>query len=93
MARDRENTFAFWAQSPSNSEQERCERVIRAIRTAISRSPKLQAKKTWLGKTSKHDWPIEMPCESKRMDTTHNTALEPAAQGPVADAPAAHRAR
>lgn len=46
MPRDWENTFAFWAQSPSNSEQERSERVIRAIRTAISRSPKLQAKRT-----------------------------------------------
>lgn len=48
MPRDWENTFAFWAQSPSNTEQERSERVIRAIRTAISRSPKLQAKKTLL---------------------------------------------
>ncbi|MGH2748316.1 MAG: nucleotidyltransferase domain-containing protein [Actinomycetota bacterium] len=46
MARDWENAFASWAQSPSNSEQERSEQVIRAIRTAISRSPKLQAKKT-----------------------------------------------
>lgn len=46
MARDWENTFAAWAQSPSNSEQERSERVIGAIRTAIRLSPKLQAKKT-----------------------------------------------
>jgi len=46
MPRDWENTFAFWPQSPSNTEEERSERVIRAIRTAISRSPKLQAKKT-----------------------------------------------
>lgn len=46
MPRDWENSFASWAQSPRNSEQERSERVIRAIRTAISRSPKLQAKKT-----------------------------------------------
>jgi hypothetical protein len=45
MPRDWENTFTYWAQSPSDSEQERSERVIRAIRTAISRSPKLQAKK------------------------------------------------
>lgn len=46
MARDWENTFSFWAQSPSSSEQERSERVVRAIRTAINNSPKLQARKT-----------------------------------------------
>lgn len=46
MARDWEDTFAFWAQSPSNSEQERSERVIRAIRTAVGNSPKLNTKKT-----------------------------------------------
>ncbi len=46
MTRDWENAFSFWAQSPSNSEQERTERVIRAIRTAVSNSPKLQARKT-----------------------------------------------
>lgn len=45
MSRDWESSFAFWAQSPSKTEQERCERVIAAIRTAISRSPKLQARK------------------------------------------------
>jgi len=45
MTRDWESTFNFWAQPPSKTEQERCERVIRAIRTAISRSPKLQARK------------------------------------------------
>ena len=45
MSRDWESIFSFWAQSPSKTEQERCERVIRAIDTAISRSPKLQAKK------------------------------------------------
>lgn len=46
MAREWESTFTSWAQKPSDSEQERSERVIRAIRTAISNSPKLQAKKT-----------------------------------------------
>lgn len=46
MARDWENIFASWAQSLSKSEQERSERVIRAVRSAISRSPTLQAKKT-----------------------------------------------
>ena len=45
MNRDWESTFSFWAQSPSKTEQERCERVIRAISTAISQGPKLQAKK------------------------------------------------
>lgn len=44
MNRSWENTFAFWAQSPSKTEQERCERVINAIRTAISLNPKLQAR-------------------------------------------------
>ncbi|PTB86778.1 nucleotidyltransferase [Pseudidiomarina aestuarii] len=44
MARDWENTFSFWAQSPSKTEQERCERVIRAINKAVSESPKLQAR-------------------------------------------------
>lgn len=46
MTRDWENIFASWAQPPSVSEQERSERVIRAIRTAISGSPTLQARKT-----------------------------------------------
>ena len=45
MNRDWESTFSFWAQSPSKTEQERCERVIGAISTAIRRSPKLQVKK------------------------------------------------
>ncbi len=45
MSRDWENTFSFWAEAPSRAEQERCERVIRAIRTAVARSSKLQARK------------------------------------------------
>lgn len=45
MSRDWENTFSFWAQSPSKTEQERCERIIKAINTAITSSPKLKAKK------------------------------------------------
>lgn len=44
MTRDWESRFTFWAQSPSQSEHERCERVVRAIRTAISRSTKLSAR-------------------------------------------------
>jgi hypothetical protein len=39
LARDWESTFSFWAQSPSKTEQERCERVIRAINKAVSSSP------------------------------------------------------
>ncbi len=45
MTRDWESSFSFWAQSPSKTEQERCERVIGAIRTAIRQSPKLQSRK------------------------------------------------
>ena len=44
MTRDWESTFTFWAQSPSKTEHERCERVISAIRAAISRSTKLRAR-------------------------------------------------
>jgi hypothetical protein len=40
-----EDTFSFWSQSPSKTEQERCERVISAIRAAVFQSPKLQARK------------------------------------------------
>ena len=45
MKRDWESTFSFWAQSPSKTEQERCENVIRAIRGAVECSPKLQIRK------------------------------------------------
>lgn len=45
MPKDWESIFAFWALPPSDSEQERCERVIAAIRAAISRSPALNARK------------------------------------------------
>lgn len=45
MARDWESSFSSWAAPPSDTEQERCERVIRAIRTAVARSTKLQSKK------------------------------------------------
>lgn len=45
MARDWESSFAFWAQPPSKTEEERCERVIRAIRNAVAGSPQLQARK------------------------------------------------
>ena len=40
-----EETFEKWASPPGKTEQERCERVIRAIKTAIDRSAKLQARK------------------------------------------------
>lgn len=44
MSRNWDVTFAFWAQSPSKTEQDRCDRVIKAIRSAVSESPKLQAR-------------------------------------------------
>jgi hypothetical protein len=44
LNRDWENSFSSWAEPPSESEQQRCERVIRAIRTAVARSSKLQAR-------------------------------------------------
>ena len=44
MARDWESSFSLWAAPPSDTEQERCERVIRAIRTAVARSAKLQSR-------------------------------------------------
>lgn len=45
MAKDWESIFNSWAQSPSQAEQDRCARVIEAIRTAIGNSSKLQARK------------------------------------------------
>lgn len=45
MTRDWENTFNSWSQPPSKTEQERCDRVINAIRTAIDRSSKLQPRR------------------------------------------------
>lgn len=42
MSRDWESSFASWAQSPSKTEQDRCERVIKAIRSAVANSSKLQ---------------------------------------------------
>lgn len=44
MTRDWESTFSFWAQSPSKTEEERCENAIRAIRNAIAKSPKVSAR-------------------------------------------------
>ena len=45
MARDWESLFSSWAAPPSDTEQERCERVIRAIRTAVANSAKLQTRR------------------------------------------------
>lgn len=45
MSRNWEETFSNWAQPPGQAEQDRCERVIRAIRTAISSSTSLKARK------------------------------------------------
>jgi len=43
--RNWENTFSSWAQSPSDTEETRCDNAIRAIRNAVSNSPKLGARK------------------------------------------------
>ena len=40
--RDWEKTFSQWAQSPSKTENERCENAIKAIRNAINKSDKLK---------------------------------------------------
>lgn len=45
MSKDWESSFAFWAKSPSQTENERCERVIRAINKAIAGSAQLQSRK------------------------------------------------
>lgn len=45
MSRDWESSFSTWAQSPSDTEETRCENAIRAIRNAVSNSPKLSARK------------------------------------------------
>ena len=39
-----EPTFNSWAQSPSKTEEERCENAVKAIRNAVARSPVLQSK-------------------------------------------------
>ena len=44
MTRDWESTFTFWSQSPSPSEQERCERTIKQIKAAIVDSAKLRTR-------------------------------------------------
>lgn len=41
MPRDWEAQFSKWAQSPAETETQRCENAIRAIRNAVSKSPKL----------------------------------------------------
>lgn len=45
LDRNWESIFSSWAQPPSKTEQERCERVIRAINMAVGKSPKLQERK------------------------------------------------
>jgi len=45
MTRDWESSFSSWAQSPSDTEETRCENAIRAICNAVSNSPKLSARK------------------------------------------------
>lgn len=41
--RDWETAFTNWAQPPSDSEQERCDNAIRAVRNAIDKSDKLKS--------------------------------------------------
>jgi len=45
MLRDWESQFATWAKSPSDSETQRCENTIKAIRGAIAKSEKLKRRK------------------------------------------------
>jgi hypothetical protein len=45
MNRNWEETFSTWAQPPRQTEQERCERTIRTIRSAVSSSRTLNARK------------------------------------------------
>jgi len=42
LSKDWEKKFSFWAQPPSQSEQDRCDRVIRAIREGINQSQDLK---------------------------------------------------
>ena len=42
MARDWENTFRTWARPPGQTEQDRCENAVRAIRNALNNSTALQ---------------------------------------------------
>lgn len=44
LARDWESSFTSWSDPPSDAEHKRCERVIRAIRTAVANSTKLQTR-------------------------------------------------
>lgn len=44
MTRSWESAFSFWAQPPADTEKERCERAIRAIRLAITCSPHLKSR-------------------------------------------------
>lgn len=45
-ARDLETTFSAWAEPPGAAEQERCERVIAAVRKAVAGSAALSARTT-----------------------------------------------
>ena len=41
MTKNWESTFRVWAQSPGKTEQDRCANAERAVRNAITKSPKL----------------------------------------------------
>lgn len=44
MAKDWESTFRNWASPPGDTEQQRCENAVNAIKNAISRSPNLNSR-------------------------------------------------
>ena len=44
MGRDWETTFRNWARPPGQTEQDRCENAIRAVRQALNNSPALKDK-------------------------------------------------
>ena len=45
MASDWEDTFSFWAQPPSKTEEQRSENAIRGVLTAVNGSSKLNQRK------------------------------------------------
>jgi hypothetical protein len=45
MPRDWESQFATWAESPSQTETDRCENAIKAIKNAVAQSEKLKRRK------------------------------------------------
>lgn len=46
MSKDWESTFTYWAKGPSETENERCENAVRAVKNAIDKSDALKDKNT-----------------------------------------------